>query len=71
MMTEHANTRFFCMCVYECASAAFWQAIRKLGYDASSGTSIVECTPVHGRTHQIRLHLQVGGRPFCFASTNG
>lgn len=35
------------------------QAIRKVEYDAASDTSIVECTPVHGRTHQIRLHLQV------------
>lgn len=35
------------------------QVARKLEYDAVSDTSVVECTPVHGRTHQIRLHLQV------------
>ena len=31
---------------------------RRVSYDAESDTSIVECTPVTGRTHQIRLHLQ-------------
>jgi hypothetical protein len=29
-----------------------------LGYDPSSDTSLVECRPITGRTHQLRLHLQ-------------
>ncbi|CAM9950708.1 unnamed protein product [Discosporangium mesarthrocarpum] len=32
-------------------------------YDLKSDTSLVECYPVHGRTHQIRLHLQWVGHP--------
>lgn len=40
------------------------QVVRKVAYDAASDTSVVECTPVHGRTHQIRLHLQVSERYF-------
>ncbi|CAN0300220.1 unnamed protein product, partial [Hapterophycus canaliculatus] len=39
------------------------QVIRRVRYDAASDTSVVECTPVHGRTHQIRLHLQWAGHP--------
>lgn len=29
-----------------------------LSYDSSSNTSVVECRPVSGRSHQIRQHLQ-------------
>lgn len=36
---------------------------RCLGYDADSDTSLVECRPYTGRTHQLRLHLQLLGNP--------
>ncbi|KAL6755423.1 pseudouridine synthase [Haematococcus lacustris] len=36
-------------------AATQFQLIR---YDADSDTSIVECRPLTGRTHQIRVHLQ-------------
>eukprot|EP00903_Cladosiphon_okamuranus_P019106 g17580.t1 len=51
--------------VYEChpLGKEAQTAIRKVEYDAASDTSIVECSPVHGRTHQIRLHLQWTGHP--------
>ena len=32
-------------------------------YDPVSDTSLVECRPVSGRTHQLRLHLQLIGSP--------
>jgi len=35
--------------------------VRKVSFDGA--TSIVEVTPLHGRTHQIRLHLQALGHP--------
>ncbi|CAN0254048.1 unnamed protein product [Ectocarpus fasciculatus] len=46
--------------VYEChpLGKEAQTVVRRVGYDAVSDTSVVECTPVHGRTHQIRLHLQ-------------
>lgn len=34
-----------------------------LGYNAASDTSLVECQPVTGRTHQLRVHLQLIGNP--------
>lgn len=52
---------------YACGS--FVQVVRKVAYDATSDTSVVECTPVHGRTHQIRLHLQVS--ELCFSISAG
>jgi 23S rRNA-/tRNA-specific pseudouridylate synthase len=36
---------------------------RMLGYDNISDTSLVECSPITGRTHQLRLHLQIIGNP--------
>jgi RNA pseudouridylate synthase len=34
---------------------------KMLGYDADSDTSLVECRPITGRTHQLRIHLQAMG----------
>lgn len=38
-------------------------SFRRISYDADSDTSIVKCTPLTGRTHQIRVHLQYIGHP--------
>lgn len=38
-------------------------AFRSLGYCPASDTSLVECRPLSGRTHQLRLHLQFLGTP--------
>lgn len=37
--------------------------MRLVSYCAASQTSLVECQPVTGRTHQIRLHSQLAGHP--------
>jgi len=34
-----------------------------LGYDSGSDTSLIQCNPYTGRTHQLRLHLQFLGNP--------
>lgn len=36
---------------------------KALSYDADSDTTVIECQPVTGRTHQIRLHCQLTGHP--------
>ena len=36
---------------------------RSLGYCAETDTSLIECRPYTGRTHQLRLHLQLLGTP--------
>lgn len=36
---------------------------RSLGYCPITDTSLVECRPYTGRTHQLRLHLQLCGNP--------
>jgi hypothetical protein len=36
---------------------------RCLGYDEGTNTSLIECKPYTGRTHQLRLHLQLIGNP--------
>lgn len=38
---------------------------RLLWRAADGSTSVVECRPQTGRTHQIRVHLQVGVRLGC------
>ncbi len=46
---------------------------RSLGYHAETDTSLVECRPYSGRTHQLRLHLQLLGSPIandpCYGGT--
>eukprot|EP00948_MAST-09A_sp_MAST-9A-sp1_P000051 g51.t1 len=37
--------------------------IKVISRDQDTGTSLVECQPITGRTHQIRLHLQTLGFP--------
>lgn len=37
--------------------------IRFLGYRHDDDTSLIECYPYTGRTHQLRLHLQLIGNP--------
>jgi tRNA pseudouridine32 synthase len=51
--------------LYEChpEGKAATTVVRKLRYHAASDTSVVECTPQQGRTHQLRLHLQYLGHP--------
>ena len=51
--------------VHACASDGrpSLSRFRGLGYDAASDTSLVECKPFTGRTHQLRLHLQLLGNP--------
>ncbi|GFH20815.1 PseudoU_synth_2 domain-containing protein [Haematococcus lacustris] len=49
-------------------AATQFQLIR---YDADSDTSIVECRPLTGRTHQIRVHLQYLGHPIANDSQYG
>ena len=36
---------------------------REVAFDAATATSLVLCAPVTGRTHQLRLHLQLIGTP--------
>lgn len=35
----------------------------RLSYDAATDTSVIFCRPITGRTHQIRVHLQLLGYP--------
>lgn len=37
--------------------------VRRLAYSAAADESLVECRPVTGRTHQIRLHVRGLGHP--------
>jgi hypothetical protein len=47
---------------------------RFLGYRPDDDTSLVECRPHTGRTHQLRLHLQLLGNPIandpCYGGLN-
>ncbi|KAH7921640.1 pseudouridine synthase [Leucogyrophana mollusca] len=36
---------------------------KRIRYDANSDTSVVQCRPMTGRSHQIRVHLQYLGHP--------
>lgn len=40
-----------------------YTTFRDLGYSEADDTSVIECQPLTGRTHQIRLHLQLLGNP--------
>jgi RluA family pseudouridine synthase len=48
--------------------------IRKIFYDPISHQSVVECQPITGRTHQIRVHLKFLGYPIandvCYGGEN-
>lgn len=35
----------------------------KVWYDAKTDSSLIECSPVTGKTHQIRVHLSDLGHP--------
>ena len=40
-------------------------SFKLLRYDQDSDTSVIECHPHTGRTHQLRIHLQSAGYPIC------
>lgn len=42
---------------------------KRISYDLNTDTSIVECSPKTGRTHQIRVHLQYLGHVIANDST--
>jgi 23S rRNA-/tRNA-specific pseudouridylate synthase len=51
--------------IHACASDGrpSLSGFRSLSYDPVTDTSLVECRPYTGRTHQLRLHLQLIGNP--------